>query len=113
MSLTRHRRGASTGKNGGYLQWSLLDSQIALRIPFSDLLRDGRCDSQHVHRVRYELDMFERELAARHANDPLPALPTPNSVIIDVDQEALGEFQNDLAGRLATHLASRRADQRP
>lgn len=102
MVLYHAQRGAKQGRPG-YLLWSILDGQAALRIPWRDLLTDGKKDSIRLETIRIGMIEFERRLAEHPGGDEaLPPLPTPHARVVELDTAA---FYAELARRVEEYKA--------
>lgn len=107
MVLNHPTRGTRQGRPG-YLIWSILDGRTALRVPWRDLLTDGRNDHVRLETIRVALIDFERKLAefrGQHSKQ-LPPMPTPNAFLVELDST---EFYAELARRLADYKMRERA----
>jgi hypothetical protein len=98
VKVTNHRRAA---RGSSYLCWSLLDGMATMRIPWSDILPDGRLDAELVNRLR----AFERQVAELRQGDDWPPLPTANAKIHRIDNSV---FERDLTVRLESYRNSLR-----
>lgn len=109
MALYHAARGTKQGRPG-YLLWSILDGRATLRVPWQDLLKDGKNHSPTLEMVRVALIEFERDLAEYrgHGSDRVPALPTPNARMVELDTE---EFYVDLARRLEEYKRTEQAQR--
>jgi hypothetical protein len=92
------QRGVRQGR-AGYLIWSILDGKAALRIPWRDLLAEGRRDTAKLEAIRVALCEFERKLG-EYTGLPaqqLPPMPTPGAVVVELDST---DFYRELAQRV-------------
>lgn len=95
-----HRRAPARG-DSGYLCWSVMNGAATLQMPWSDVIPSGRVDMDHLSTVYTALHEFEKRLLGReHDDETMPALPTPNTKIMYLDNAA---FNTALATRLATY----------
>lgn len=106
MVLYHAARGTKQGRPG-YLVWSILDGRAALRVPWRDLLKDGKNDRPTLEMARVAMIEFERRLGEHPGGDEaLPPLPTPNARVVELDTT---EFYAELTRRLEEHLRKEQA----
>lgn len=98
MVMYHAKRGAKQGRSG-YVFWSILDGRAALRIPWRDLLADGRHDTAKLEMIHVACCEFERRLGEHTGGkDKLPPMPTANARVVELDMAA---FYAELAPRVA------------
>lgn len=94
-----HRRAA---ERGSYLCWSILDGTVTIRMPWTDVLVDGRLPAQTYDTLR----KFERQVEERiDKGQAWPDLPTPNAVVTQIDNTA---FERDLRHRREVYVNAMR-----